>query len=145
MSKIATKRITGFQHLTSSLTSSSKIPTLSRSTANRLDLSNEILYTVGTIKHHTMRNTDLTQHCTEELELWKDNDQYLYREWNKTIRTGNISYIKDAFDEMGFKYTKEQWDHLVDAFEEELAENERALEERNAKEDAAYLIKRTFA
>jgi len=87
-----------------------------------------------------MINNDLTQHCSEELELWKDNDEYLYREWNKTIRTGNMAYIKDAFDEMGFKYTKEQWDYLVEVFEEELAEEERALEERNENEGDAYLL-----
>jgi hypothetical protein len=68
-----------------------------------------------------MINNDLTNHCTEELELWKDNDQYLYREWDKTIRTGNMAYIKSAFDDFGFKYTKEQWDHLIDVFEDELA------------------------
>jgi hypothetical protein len=92
-----------------------------------------------------MINTDLRNNCENELELWKDNDEYLYREWKKTIRTGNMAYIKEAFDEIGFLYTKEQWDYLVDVFEEELAENSRALEERNSVEDNAYLLKRTFA
>jgi len=86
-----------------------------------------------------MRNTDLTEHCNEELELWKDNDEYLYREWNKTIRTGNMAYIKDAFDEMGFKYTEEQWSHLVDVYEEELAEEERALQEQADEANAFFL------
>jgi len=86
-----------------------------------------------------MRNTDLTNHCTEELELWKDNDEYLYREWNKTIRTGNMTYIKDAFDEMGFKYTKEQWDYLVDVYEEELAEEEKALQEQADEANKFFL------
>jgi len=96
------------------------------------------LYCKNTKEHH-MRNTDLTNHCTEELELWKDNDEYLYREWNKTIRTGNMTYIKDAFDEMGFKYTKEQWDYLVDVYEEELAEEEKALQEQADEANKFFL------
>lgn len=87
-----------------------------------------------------MRNTDLTQHSERELELWVDNDEYLNKEWRKTLRTGNLAYIKDAFDEMGFKYTKEQWDYLIDVFEEELAEEERALEERNSEGDKEYYV-----
>lgn len=87
-----------------------------------------------------MRNTDLTKHTERELELWVDNDEYLYREWLKTIRTGNMAYIKDAFDDLGFKYTKEQWDYLVDVYEEELAEEEKALEERNSERDTAYYV-----
>lgn len=79
-----------------------------------------------------MINNDLTQNCPQELELWIDNDQYLAQEWRKVIRTGNMNYIRDAFEEAGFSYRKDQWEHLVDVFEEELQENERALEERNA-------------
>jgi translation initiation factor 2 alpha subunit (eIF-2alpha) len=82
-----------------------------------------------------MINNDLTNNCPQELELWIDNDRYLAEEWRKTIRTGNMAYIKDAFDEVGFKYRKDQWEHLVDAFEAELEENERALEERNVCRD----------
>ena len=77
-----------------------------------------------------MRNTDLTIHSDRELELWIDNDQYLAQEWRKAIRTGNMIYIKEALE--SFTYTKAQWDHLVDCFEEELEQNEKALEERNA-------------
>jgi len=77
-----------------------------------------------------MRNTDLTIHSDRELELWIDNDQYLAQEWRKTIRTGNMKYIKSALE--AFTYTKAQWVHLVDCFEEELEQNEKALEERNA-------------
>lgn len=87
-----------------------------------------------------MRNTDLTKHSERELELWKDNDEYFYQEWRKTIRTGNMAYIQSAFDDLGFKYTKEQWNYLVEVFEEELAEEERALEERNENEGDSYLI-----
>lgn len=76
-----------------------------------------------------MLNTNLTQHSDRELELWVDNDEYLHQEWRKTIRTGNMAYIKSALEM--FTYTKAQWEHLVDCFEEELAENERALDERN--------------
>lgn len=78
-----------------------------------------------------MLNTDLTQHSERELELWVENDEYLYQEWRKTIRTGNMSYIRYALEEAGFSYRKDQWVHLVDCFEEELAENERSLEDRN--------------
>ena len=78
-----------------------------------------------------MINNDLTHNCPQELELWIDNDEYLHKQWRHSIRTGNISNIKVAFDEAGFKYRNDQWDHLVDVFEEEMAENERALEERN--------------
>jgi hypothetical protein len=87
-----------------------------------------------------MRNTDLTIHSERELELWVDNDEYLNREWRKTLRTGNMAYIKSAFDDLGFKYTKEQWDYLIDVFEEELAAEERALEERNQNEGDAYFL-----
>jgi hypothetical protein len=76
-----------------------------------------------------MRNTDLTIHSDRELELWIDNDEYLHQEWRKTIRTGNMEYIKSALEM--FTYTKAQWEHLVGVFEEELAEEEEALEEWN--------------
>jgi hypothetical protein len=79
-----------------------------------------------------MINNDLRNNCENELELWVDNDGYLYRVWKMTIRTGNMNYIKNAFEEAGFTYRKDQWEHLVDAFEAELAENTKALEERNA-------------
>ena len=78
-----------------------------------------------------MRNTDLTIHSDRELELWINNDEYFNKQWRHTLKTGSMTNIKDAFEEAGFKYTEEQWTHLVDLFEEELAENERALEERN--------------
>jgi hypothetical protein len=86
-----------------------------------------------------MRNTDLTIHSEHELELWVDNDEYLHREWRKTLRTGNMAYVKDAFDEMGFKYTKEQWDYLVDVYEEELAAEERALQEQADEANKFFL------
>jgi hypothetical protein len=86
-----------------------------------------------------MRNTDLTKHCTDELILWKDNDEYLYKEWNKTIRTGNLAYIKSAFDEMGFKYTPFQWQALVSEFEEELQAEEDRLEEQAAEANEFFL------
>jgi hypothetical protein len=75
-----------------------------------------------------MRNTDLTIHSDRELELWIDNDAYLHQEWQKTIRTGNMAYIEGALE--CFTYTKAQWDNLVDKFEEELKEEEEALEYR---------------
>ena len=78
-----------------------------------------------------MINNDLTNNCDQELELWVLNDEYFNRQWRHSIRTGNISNIKDAFEEAGFKYREDQWEYLVDTFEEELLENERALEERN--------------
>ena len=76
-----------------------------------------------------MRNTNLTIHSDRELELWIDNDEYLHQEWRKTIRLGNMAYIESALE--AFTYTKAQWEHLVDCFEEELAENTKALEARN--------------
>lgn len=82
-----------------------------------------------------MINNDLTDHCERELELWIDNDSYLNQVWRRTIRTGNMEYIKDAFEEMGFKYRDDQWEYLIDVFEAELRENEEALEERNVVRD----------
>lgn len=73
-----------------------------------------------------MRNLDLTIHSDRELELWIINDSYLAQEWKKTIRTGNLNYIKDALE--CFTYTKAQWEHLVDVFEEELKEEEERLD-----------------
>jgi len=73
-----------------------------------------------------MRNTDLTIHSDRELELWIDNDAYLHQEWRKAIRTGNITYVKDALE--CFTYTKAQWENLVDKFEEELKEEEERLD-----------------
>ena len=81
---------------------------------------------------HSMKNNDVTHNCPQELELWIDNDYYLNRVWRTTIRTGNLEYIKAALNESGFTYRDDQWEHLVDVFEEELAEKVRALEERNA-------------
>ena len=82
-----------------------------------------------------MYNNDLTNNCPQELELWIDNDQFFASEWRKTLRTGSLSYIKDAFDMAGFKYRDDQWSHLVDVFEDELRLNEEALEERNVVRD----------
>jgi len=82
-----------------------------------------------------MKNNNVTHNCPQELELWIDNDSYLNSVWRKTVRTGNLTYIKDAFEEAGFTYREDQWEHLVDVFESELAENERALEERNVVRD----------
>jgi hypothetical protein len=73
-----------------------------------------------------MRNLDLTIHSDRELELWIDNDEYLNQQWRKTIRTGNMEYIKEALE--SFTYTKAQWDHLVDCFEGELKEEEERLD-----------------
>jgi hypothetical protein len=73
-----------------------------------------------------MRNLDLTIHSDRELELWIDNDEYLNQQWRKTIRTGNMIYIKEALE--AFKYTEAQWDHLVDCFEGELKEEEERLD-----------------
>ena len=82
-----------------------------------------------------MKNNNITHNCPQELELWIDNDKWLAMYWRKTIRTGNMNYIKNALDEAGFSYREDQWEHLVDVFEYELAENERALEERNTVRD----------
>jgi hypothetical protein len=73
-----------------------------------------------------MINNDLTERCERELELWVMNDEYLNQQWRKTIRTGNMIYIKEALE--SFTYTKAQWDHLVDCFEEELKEEEERLD-----------------
>jgi hypothetical protein len=65
-----------------------------------------------------MINKDLTHNCPQELELWIDNDEYLHKQWRRTLRTGSMMIIKDAFEESGFKYREDQWEHLVDLFEE---------------------------
>jgi hypothetical protein len=88
-----------------------------------------------------MINNDLTNNCPQELELWIDNDEYFNRAWRHTLRTGNLSNIQDAFLEAGFSFRDDQWEHLVDKFEYELAEDERALEERNTVRDMhGYVI-----
>jgi hypothetical protein len=74
-----------------------------------------------------MINNDLTNNCPQELELWIDNDEYFYRQWRHSILTGKMDNIKDAFEEAGFKYRDDQWEHLVDLFEEAMAD--RAEEE----------------
>ena len=75
-----------------------------------------------------MQNYDVTHNCKSELVLWLDNDPFFYQEWKKTIRTGNLTYIKDAFEEAGFKYRKDQWEEVVDQFEFELKEEEERLD-----------------
>lgn len=75
-----------------------------------------------------MINNDLTHNCPQELELWVDNDSFLNSIWRKTLRTGNLTYIKDAFEEAGFKYRDDQWEYLVDLFEEYYKEEEERLD-----------------
>ena len=79
-----------------------------------------------------MINGDLTQNGQYELILWIDNDRYLAQEWRKTIRTGNLNYILDAFDSAGLKYDKDQWEAVIDEFEYEMKQNEEALAARNS-------------
>jgi hypothetical protein len=74
-----------------------------------------------------MINNDLTNNCPQELELWVMNDPYFQQQWRHTLRTGKMSNIKDAFEEAGFKYREDQWEHLVDLFEEELEAEEQLL------------------
>jgi hypothetical protein len=74
-----------------------------------------------------MINNDLTANCPQELELWIDNDEYFHQLWRRTLRTGDMSIIKDAFEEAGFNYREDQWEHLVDLFEEELEAEEQLL------------------
>lgn len=73
---------------------------------------------------------DLTEYTDQELCLVIINDEYLEKQYRKCIRTGNLEYIKMEID--GLKYTPEQWNELVDMFEDEIASNSKALEERNA-------------
>jgi len=75
-----------------------------------------------------MINNDLTHNCPQELELWIDNDQFFASEWRKTLRTGNMTYIKAAFEEAGFKYRNDQWEHLVDLFEQHYKDEEERLD-----------------
>ena len=75
-----------------------------------------------------MVNNDLTHNCPQELELWVDNDPYFHQQWRKTLRTGNMTYIKDAFEEAGFKYRDDQWEHLVDLFEQHYKDEEERLD-----------------
>jgi len=86
-----------------------------------------------------MKNTDLTQHSDNELVLWVENDVYLNHAWRKTIRTGNMAYVKDAIIECGFSYTNAQWETLVTEFEEELQAEEDA-QEAAAKEANEFFV-----
>jgi hypothetical protein len=75
-----------------------------------------------------MINNDLTNNCPQELELWVDNDEFLNSIWRKVLRTGSLIYIKDAFEEAGFKYRDDQWEHLVDLFEQYYKDEEERLD-----------------
>jgi hypothetical protein len=75
-----------------------------------------------------MINNNLTNNCPQELELWIDNDPYFHQLWRKTLRTGNMEYIKDAFEEAGFTYREDQWAHLVDLFEQHYKDEEERLD-----------------
>ena len=86
-----------------------------------------------------MKNTDLTQHSDNELVLWVENDEFLNQSWRRTIRLGNMDYVKDALDECGFKYTDFQWETLVTEFEEEL-EAEEDRQEAEAKEANQFFV-----
>jgi hypothetical protein len=68
---------------------------------------------------------DITNYSENELSLIIQNDEYLYGIWKRTIRSGNLNYIKSEIDYI--KYTDEQWETVVDDFEEELKQNEKAL------------------
>jgi len=73
---------------------------------------------------------DITNYSENELSLIIQNDEYLYGIWRRTIRTGNLEYIKMEIENI--KYTDEQWESVVDDFESELEQNEKALIERNS-------------
>jgi hypothetical protein len=73
---------------------------------------------------------DITNYSENELSLIIQNDEYLYGIWRRTIRTGNLEYIKMEIENI--KYTDEQWEAVVDDFESELEQNEKALIERNS-------------
>lgn len=73
---------------------------------------------------------DLTEYGDQELCLVICNDEYLEKQYRKCIRTGSLEYLKMEIDCL--KYTSEQWEELVDMFEQDLSENQKALEERNA-------------
>jgi len=87
-----------------------------------------------------MKNTNLTQHSDNELVLWVENDEWLHQAWRKTIRTGNMEYVKDALEECGFTYTNAQWETLVTEFEDELAAKEKCQEEENAAEANKFFL-----
>jgi hypothetical protein len=73
---------------------------------------------------------DITNYSENELSLIIQNDEYLYGIWRRTIRTGNLEYIKMEIENI--KYNDEQWEAVVDDFESELEQNEKALIERNS-------------
>ena len=73
---------------------------------------------------------DITNYSENELSLIIQNDEYLYGIWRRTIRTGNLEYIK--MEIQNIKYSDEQWESVVDDFESELEQNEKALIERNS-------------
>ena len=79
---------------------------------------------------------DLTHHSDNELLLWVENDEFLWTYWRKTLRTGNLDYIKSILEDCNFKYTSAQWEVLVDEFEEvmkaEWLEEENRIERLDA-------------
>ena len=75
-----------------------------------------------------MRNLDLRHNCTNELELWIDNDEYLHQQYNRAVRIGNIQGILNVLEDMSFRYTDAQLDHLTERFNEDVTEQEERLD-----------------
>lgn len=59
--------------------------------------------------------TNITEHNIAELTLWFQNDEYLYKEWNRAVNFGNWARVKTLADSL-FIYTDEQLDELREDF-----------------------------
>ena len=80
-------------------------------------------------------NGNLTQHGEDELSLWVNNDEFLHNAFQQSISRGNLKYIKQALEEAGFTYTNEQWQVLVDDFEDELELEDDDFEDEDEDEE----------
>jgi hypothetical protein len=79
---------------------------------------------IETFYNINMINNNLKQHGEDELSFWVNNDEFLNEAFQESVRRGNMEYIKQALEQAGFAYTDEQWQVLVDDFEDELEEDE---------------------
>jgi hypothetical protein len=72
---------------------------------------------------------DITHNCEQELELQIQNNQVLYRLWDKAVRWNDWPTV-DRVIRTVFSFREDQHAYLVEAFEEESTRN--ILEEYSA-------------
>ena len=61
---------------------------------------------------------DLTAYTGNELNMWVQNDEHLYNEYNKCLRCGDIGPLIETLDEV-FIYSDAQMNELKNDFDQE--------------------------